>query len=343
MKRLCKFQSRRRERATRKMFHIFDLFVLFLVAALSSTTVVQPSPIQGPQYDNIYVRNEDNNKLFKTVVCQEKDGPHCKFLAISDNLNTDNNLPEIDILRDDFIDKEDNYNGEGFRQEQWHNYPRQLDRLQEFPYERHKLRIGIDNTNRDNDSENEYNFIAQDEQNAPNEIFTDTDMDLYSVYGKVMMPIDPFFVLKIKLSSLSQSLADESNTRARADREANPDNGNEGFLENFMNEDTKELSSEMQSVGPTKQDMLSFKGTDMEPYWQEDAKVKRTESVPVKKRLFSLWSRLQSMAPRGHELHHRRHLHAFMQLPAGGTDAGGTLTAEARAVMRPPGSPLRWG
>ncbi|CAK1548358.1 unnamed protein product [Leptosia nina] len=70
----------------------------------------------------------------------------------------------------------------------------------------------------------------------------------------------------------------------------------------------------------------------------------KTKKV-VKKRIFSLWSRLQGLTHRGHELHHRRHLHAFYGLPDdGGGGDGGTLTAETRATfMRPPGSPLRWG
>lgn len=62
----------------------------------------------------------------------------------------------------------------------------------------------------------------------------------------------------------------------------------------------------------------------------------------VKKRLFSLWSRLQSLSHRGHELHHRRHLHAFYGLPD--NKGNGIVTAQTRATfVRPPGSPLRWG
>lgn len=67
-----------------------------------------------------------------------------------------------------------------------------------------------------------------------------------------------------------------------------------------------------------------------------------TNNKSVEKRIFSLWSRLQGLSPKGHELHHRRHLHAFYGMPD--SESGGTLTAETRATfMRPPGSPLRWG
>lgn len=68
-----------------------------------------------------------------------------------------------------------------------------------------------------------------------------------------------------------------------------------------------------------------------------------TQTRAVHKRIFSLWSRLQSLNHKGHELQHRRHLHAFYGLPDS-DGGGGTLTAQTRAtLMRPPGSPLRWG
>lgn len=65
----------------------------------------------------------------------------------------------------------------------------------------------------------------------------------------------------------------------------------------------------------------------------------------VRKRIFSLWSRLQSLNHKGHELQHRRHLYALYGHPdSEGAGSGGALTAETRATfMRPPGSPLRWG
>ncbi|CAG4924538.1 unnamed protein product [Colias eurytheme] len=76
-----------------------------------------------------------------------------------------------------------------------------------------------------------------------------------------------------------------------------------------------------------------------------EAETDTDKNKKIKKRIFSLWSRLQGLH-RGHELHHRRHLHAFYGLPddGGGGGDGGALTAETRATfLRPPGSPLRWG
>ncbi|XP_041974196.1 uncharacterized protein LOC121729675 isoform X2 [Aricia agestis] len=76
-------------------------------------------------------------------------------------------------------------------------------------------------------------------------------------------------------------------------------------------------------------------------YSEKNKDTNPQERKSVNKRIFSLWSRLQSLSHKGHELHHRRHLYSFYGLPEGG---GGALTAETRAsLVRPPGSPLRWG
>lgn len=67
------------------------------------------------------------------------------------------------------------------------------------------------------------------------------------------------------------------------------------------------------------------------------------KSIPEKRRMFSMWSRLQSLNPKGHELHHRRHMHAYYIQSAADSNSGIVNAVVPRTPSRPPGSPLRWG
>ncbi|VVC89576.1 unnamed protein product [Leptidea sinapis] len=139
-----------------------------------------------------------------------------------------------------------------------------------------------------------------------------------------IVTISPLLILKIRLSYLNNGLR-------------MPGQGNNG--------QTNEISTDSES-GRLYNKILESGNNVVDGDNQSLDLPTETSKKLVKKRIFSLWSRIQGLH-RGHELHHRRHLHAFYGIPddgGGGSSKSGTLTAETRATfIRPPGSPLRWG
>ncbi|CAF4781181.1 unnamed protein product [Pieris macdunnoughi] len=149
-----------------------------------------------------------------------------------------------------------------------------------------------------------------------------------------VVTISPLLILKIRLSYLTDNIENMKPTMYHYSIPVPLDiktQTKEGELNKILQDEISYLN-----------DVKSDEDDDDEI--EEESKSNKNKKV-VKKRIFSLWSRLQGLH-RGHELHHRRHLHAFYGLPDDGGGGGGdsTLTAETRATfLRPPGSPLRWG
>lgn len=100
--------------------------------------------------------------------------------------------------------KDDNYNGEGFRKEQWHNYPRQLDRLHQL-YEHN-----TDKRNFDPEPNKEYiEEVAPDNQDVnerTNEIYLDSNPATNNVYDAVIDATNPLLILKMRLASLNKDI-----------------------------------------------------------------------------------------------------------------------------------------
>ncbi|CAH4017122.1 unnamed protein product [Pieris brassicae] len=147
-----------------------------------------------------------------------------------------------------------------------------------------------------------------------------------------VVTISPLLILKIRLSYLTDNIENMKPTMYHYSMPVPLD---------IM---TQTKDGELNKI---LQDEISYsndvRSDDDDEVIEEESKSNKNKKV-VKKRIFSLWSRLQGLH-RGHELHHRRHLHAFYGLPDDGGGGGdSTLTAETRATfLRPPGSPLRWG
>ncbi|KAJ8734659.1 hypothetical protein PYW08_013909 [Mythimna loreyi] len=309
--------------------------LLLTIVALSSSNVL-PMSVNDLNREQLSFDSQHNDNTFSDryqtrnvideiyklyVAHDDKPGSNKLQLKYADADNNQND----DIFN--IISKDDNYNGEGFRKEQWHNYPRQLDRLHQL-YEHN-----TDKRNFDPDPNKEYTEeVAPDNQEVndkPNEIYLDSNTATDNVYDAVMAATNPLLILKMRLASLNKDI---DNANAQYANLINLRLGSNNLREDEKNE----FRNENPEVNVMKVKREGVAST------QTDLSENRTQNKAVNKRIFSLWSRLQSLNHKGHELQHRRHLHAFYGLPD--SDGGGALTAETRAtLMRPPGSPLRWG
>ncbi|XP_063837172.1 uncharacterized protein LOC135086317 [Ostrinia nubilalis] len=321
--------------------------LLLTTVALSSSNVLPLVSINkidaeqlglgSQQDDNIFsFRNHPRNILndiFYTVsIATSQNGRQNKVQKLPQLQYVDNNQINDEPIKSN---KKDKYNGEGYRKEQWHNYPRQLDRLHKYLYEHHNA----DKRNPDPDDP----YATDDYADGPvqknsnevkaNEMQTNNNDDLQNEYDAVVAVANPFLIFKIRLACLNSNLKDNNVNKyseiAASDPEYIPGNRDEeNYIENEINPQNS---------------VTKVKREEMAPQITQVSESNMTKNRAVKKRIFSLWSRLQSFNHKGHELQHRRHLHAFYGLPDGG-DTGGVLTAETRATfLRPPGSPLRWG
>lgn len=320
---------------------LLPILVLTAVAFSSSNLIIDSKSYKGYGNDNTVLT--DDSDLFHKIVCDDDASDMnpetiaiCNVIKVKNYINTDNNNV-FKTLNGAISKDNENYNGKGFRKEQWHNYPRQLDRLQKFLYERDKR-----------DDEKEINFEYGPEPTADynvNEIYPEyrdsdsneigtneillpsNDDDTRDIYDTVVTSSNPLLILKIRLACLSNTL----DTKLLKDRTATEDKPN-----------IVPLLGHVDHKNPDEK--LTKKENDWNSIQQSYFGDKRNvfKSLPSKKRIFSIWSRLQSLNPKGHELHHRRYLHAYYGgLP--NADGGGAMSAETRAMSRPPGSPLRWG
>ncbi|KAJ8734165.1 hypothetical protein PYW07_014716 [Mythimna separata] len=310
--------------------------LLLAIVALSASNVLPMSEndfnreqlsFDSQHNDNTFSdRYETRNaidEIYKLYVAHENK-PGSNKLQLKIYTDADNNQND-DIFN--IISKDDNYNGEGFRKEQWHNYPRQLDRLHQL-YEHN-----TDKRNFDPDPNKEYTEEVlpdnQDINDKANEVYLDSNPGTDNVYDAVMAATNPLLILKMRLATLNKDI---DNANARYANLINSGLGSNNLREDEKNEFRNE-NPEMSAMKVKREGVAST---------QNELTENPTQNKAVNKRIFSLWSRLQSLNHKGHELQHRRHLHAFYGLPD--SDGGGTLTAETRAtLMRPPGSPLRWG
>ncbi|XP_068629065.1 uncharacterized protein [Battus philenor] len=300
--------------------------LVLTTVALSSSDVLpiltdkdanQPFNIDYQENDNTFskrYRYVPHNILYNKRIIQDKyiTQPNINKITEANYVFDNDNNYEFKYLNQR-LNKEENYDDEGYRKEQWHNYPRQLDRLQKLHY-KHDNFIETPKSDDDDPIKSHIDdFISNEFRLNGDEIY-DSDAD-----------IDPFLILKVQLAYLRDDLTNHDLNEHQISSSPESDVQNE--------EDNKSISN---IIDPT--DYEANINTEKSKRNRGNLSNKKT----VKKRLFSLWSRLQSLSHRGHELHHRRHLHAFYGLPD--NNGNGIVTAQTRAsFVRPPGSPLRWG
>ncbi|CAG9575650.1 unnamed protein product [Danaus chrysippus] len=300
--------------------------ILLTTVTLSSSNVLPilainkldtEPPIDDQNTDNTFKHKVNPAIFYKVFIGTPKDNLPKKS-QLSRLKTFDNDIDQILAI---FEDVDNDENSEGFRKEQWHNYPRQLDRLNKNINEHsEKPRDDID-------------IEKWEPAKKRDEVDENNHEDILERYDSGVLD-GPLFILKIRLAYLTNNMNQEKYKKYLPSDILL-------HLLNRKNEETDDLG-EYNSVSPS--EVASVTKTKRKEMPREDSQLAEkalTENKAIKKRIFSLWSRLQSLSHRGHELQHRRHLYAFYGLPE---DGGGTLTAETRATfMRPPGSPLRWG
>ncbi|CAB3236988.1 unnamed protein product [Arctia plantaginis] len=315
------------------MAQCFIPVLLLATVALSSSNVLpmtmnhiskESLALNGQYNDNIFSNRYQTRNVLNEIYKLYENKPTMSKLQLT-FADPDNNGEDILSI----FNKNDNYNGEGFRKEQWHNYPRQLDRLHQTKEYNNEKR----NFEPDPSKEQYTEEIAPGDHNVndiTNEYHLDTNTDTNDVYEAVIAA-NPLLILKIRLACLNKDV-ENANTHYA--------NLLSSELE-FNNMKDDELNAHIRNDNPA-MNVIKVKREDVFSTQGGKSDNASTENKVVNKRIFSLWSRLQSLNHKGHELQHRRHLHAFYGLPD--SDGGGTLTAETRATfLRPPGSPLRWG
>lgn len=188
--------------------------ILLTTITLSSSNVLPILSINKVDSDTLLDDQEGDNTLnnkqsrinpnifYKVFIGTSKDNlPKKSQLSRLKYLDNDNN-PERNIYNG-LTANEDNFDDEGFRKEQWHNYPRQLDRLHKnsFIYKelekilhandleqtQHKNKVGDD----------VYQYTSDD-------ILGDFDSD--AIAG-------PLLILKIRLAYLTNNLNNHDSNR----------------------------------------------------------------------------------------------------------------------------------
>lgn len=179
---------------------------LFLAAAL---THALSAPLDGTQTkDNTFRDNYVTRNFYNTVLCKETvHGDDvlrpCSYYRQRGYTFDDSRNAYVGT-----VDRDDNYNGEGFRQEQWHNYPRQLDRLQHSPYDRNIAsrvkKIFEPDPGRDNMPDSLINYLSTNGY----------------VYDSFVASTSPMLILKIRLACLKAGRANTTLSAAARDMRA---------------------------------------------------------------------------------------------------------------------------
>lgn len=208
------------------MFQIRQSLVpvlLLATAALSSSNVLpllsinkletEPLGLDRQQSDNIFSNRYQPrnilNDIFYTVsiATSPNDREHklqlpLQFVDVDNKVEDDSNASN----------NKEKYNGEGFRKEQWHNYPRQLDRLHKYLYEHHNA----DKRNPDPDDPNasidytEDPLLENADDGKVNEVRVDANDEPGNGYDTVVAVTNPFLIFKIRLACLSNKMKNDN-------------------------------------------------------------------------------------------------------------------------------------
>lgn len=131
--------------------------------------------------------HRDTNMYYNKIPSQD-------YLAVPikeiNAIYPDNNNQDVKDVSDN-TNKEQNYDDEGFRKEQWHNYPRQLDRLHNYK------EVRADEVKSANpESINDFDDLTTDQ------IIFDTGDGNRNIYDTIVAANNPFLILKVQLSYL---------------------------------------------------------------------------------------------------------------------------------------------
>ncbi|KAF9795351.1 hypothetical protein SFRURICE_004723 [Spodoptera frugiperda] len=145
-------------------------------------------------------------------------------------------------------------------------------------------------------------LVVSDLNVLTNEIYIDSKPATNNVYDAVVAAPNPLLILEMRLACLNKDIGNANAQYA---------NLIDGGLETNVREDDKnEFRNENPEVS-----VIKVKREGVTSSQSNESTDNQTQNKAVNKRIFSLWSRLQSLNHKGHELvAHRRHLHSFTGL-----------------------------
>lgn len=243
--------------------------ILVLTAvALSSSNVVPVMTMHQLNAVPIGYNYQENDNTFSS-----KHHNRNKQNAILFNVDVE---PEIDKISANYVDNsddfsmnnDDNYDVKGFRKEQWHNNPRQLDRLNRYLYQHQST----DKRNLDPD-EPESDSVASNYRNQ--EVFDDTlndydpenEPDTRTTNHEAEMAaavINPLLIFRIHLACYN------NNKAAKPTRLETDDLDNER-LQNFNNNEnsfSNEVNPGPNQIKVKREDKINSEGNDIERKYQ---------------------------------------------------------------------------
>lgn len=193
--------------------------VLLLAAVALSSSNVLPMMSTNQLESEIAVEGQQNDNIFSSRF-NPRDILNKEFYTIPfglpkrnivlrnlENFNKNNNRPEEstnDVMN---VNDDDYYDGEGFRKKQWHNYPRQLDRLQKFLFASHKTDKRTPETDDLDNPEGNDSTASSDriDDISTNEYFLHSD-GRHNIYDAVVAATNPLLILKIHLACLNKGI-----------------------------------------------------------------------------------------------------------------------------------------
>lgn len=183
------------------------------------------------------------NVFYKILIESSKDNLQKKTHPTRLKYSVDDNNQERNFF-DGSIDTENNYDDEGFRKEQWHNYPRQLDRLNKnLLLNKHLEKIiniaDLGKPKSSDDTRNLYNYLNDD-------VYGNFDTDIIA---------EPLFILKIKLAYLNKNIKNDDTDLIPLVSSANDD-------DNKIKENDAMLGNDDKSVTKVKR-KENFNGEDI--------------------------------------------------------------------------------
>lgn len=178
------------------------------------------------------------------------------------------NQRQVDAHKNDYLNPDDDaaeeynapkdiYDVKGFRKEQWHNYPRQLDRLNKYLYEH----FNSDKRNLEPDDPGDYSDTEKSPESpydiTSNEIQLDDSYDsqkLVDEANKAAAIMNPLIVLKIHLACLNKDVEFAGYPDRTADLEGNQlrQNENEDFTSNIGDINPKSSQVKVKREGNTR-------------------------------------------------------------------------------------------
>lgn len=244
------------------MRNILVPVLLLAAVALSSSNVLPILSMRDKPDPQGYGQPTDNTFSSKH---QSNDDMNDLFFKI--DMNNQRSLDTRELFQDDFSKpndkaaeeysslKDDIYDVKGFRKEQWHNYPRQLDRLNKYFYEH----FNPYKRNFEPDDPGEYSDMERNPEglsDISNEIHLEDSFDkpVYEA-DKAAAIMNPLIVLKIHLACLNKDVDFNRLSDRTSDLESNELRHNDNEDYNLSEENPRTNLVKVKREGKTRMEI----------------------------------------------------------------------------------------